>query len=138
MTAIRIIQWVARIAGVIALLLGLSRWIAGLNIITLHMLFGIIVALDMLALGVLLLATPRMRLLGLISIVYALILPIFGLTQFQLLVGNLHWLIQTAHLLVGIGALVYIQIIGLRYERLKRSPASDSVLSRESASQAGK
>jgi hypothetical protein len=132
MTIIRIIQWVARIAGVIALLLGLSHWIAELNIINIHMLFGIIVALDMLVLGLLLLATARMRLLGLFSIVYAIILPIFGLTQFQLLVGSLHWLIQTAHLLVGIGALVYIQIVGLRYERLKQAQASGSTLSRES------
>lgn len=135
MTTIRIIQWVARVAGLIALLLGLSHWFASLNVISLHMLFGIIVALDLLALGVLLLATAGMRLLGLVSIVYAIILPIFGLTQFQLLVGNLHWLIRTAHLLVGLGALVYIQIFGLRYERLKRSQTSDATGSYEGVSQ---
>lgn len=133
MTTIRIIQWVARIAGIIALLLGLSHWIAALNVTSLHMLFGIVVALDMLALGILLLFTPRTRLLGLISIVYAIILPVFGLTQFRLLFGSLHWLIQTAHLLVGIGALVYIQIVGLRYERLKHAQTGESALSRESA-----
>src|ERR1700730_5108566 len=120
MTAIRIILWVSRVAGLVALLLGLLHWITNSNIVSIHMLFGIIVALDLLALGIFLLITPHMRLLGLTSIIYAIILPIFGLTQAQLLIGGLHWLIQIAHLLVGIGALAFIQTISLRYERLKR------------------
>jgi hypothetical protein len=64
-----------------------------------------------------------MRLLGAIGIVYALIVPVFGVTQTALLVGSLHWLIQTAHLLVGLGALALAGILGTRYLRLKQVTA---------------
>ena len=64
-----------------------------------------------------------MRLLGAIGIVYALIVPVFGVTQATLLVGSLHWLIQTAHLLVGLGALALIGVLSIRYLRLKQVTA---------------
>ena len=68
-----------------------------------------------------------MRLLGAVGIVYALIVPVFGLTQATLLIGSMHWLIQTAHLLVGLGALALLGIIGTRYLRLKRVSTRDAV-----------
>ena len=46
--------------------------------------------------------------------------PEFGLTQSTLLIGSMHWLIQTAHLLVGLGALALIAGISTRYLRLKQ------------------
>lgn len=119
MIAIRIIQWVAGLAGLGALTLGLFFWITGANVINIHMLFGLTVALALLILSILAVATSGMRLLGIVGIVYALILPVFGLTQSGLLIGNLHWLIQTAHMLVGLGGIVLMGFIGARYMRLK-------------------
>ena len=119
MTAVRIIVWIARIAGVGALLLGLLFWIAQIDLISFHMLLGITFGLALLLLSIGMLFTASMRLLGAIGIVYAFILPIFGLTQTRLLIGNLHWLIQVAHLLLGLGALVLVQGIYTRYVRLK-------------------
>lgn len=119
MTAVRIIVWVARIAGVGALLLGLLFWIAQIDLISFHMLLGITFGLALLLLSIGMLFTVGMRLLGAIGIVYAFILPIFGLTQTRLLIGNLHWLIQVAHLLLGLGALILVQSIYTRYVRLK-------------------
>jgi hypothetical protein len=49
------------------------------------------------------------------------IVPAFGLTQSLILVGNLHWPIQTAHLLVGIGTMALVQVIEKRYRRLRRA-----------------
>ncbi|HLZ62102.1 MAG TPA: hypothetical protein VKR06_34585 [Ktedonosporobacter sp.] len=126
MIAVRISQVIAGIAGLGALALGLAFWIANLNFIGIHMLFGLIVALTLLALAILAVTTRGLRLLGVISIVYALIVPMFGLTQSTILVGSLHWLIQTAHLLVGLGALTLIGVIGTRYLRLKQSVAGAS------------
>ena len=40
-----------------------------------------------------------------------------------MLVGNLHWLIQTLHLLVGIGAIALTGLLGVRYRTLKRGTA---------------
>lgn len=59
---------------------------------------------------------------------YAFILPIFGLTQATLLIGNLHWLIQTAHMLVGIGGIALMGIRGTRYLHLKTKGAKFDTL----------
>ncbi len=120
MTAVRILRVIVGVAGLGALTLGLLFWIANLNFIGLHMLFGLIVALCLLTLGIVGVFTGGMRLLGAIGIVYALFVPVFGLTQATLLVGSLHWLIQTAHLLVGLGALALAGILSIRYLRLKQ------------------
>ena len=127
MKAVRILQGIAGIAGLGALTLGLLFWIAQVNFINIHMLFGLTVALSLLILGIVGVFTRGLRLLGAIGIVYALILPVFGLTQATLLVGSMHWLIQTAHLLVGLGALALAGIIGTRYLRLKSAAAKAAV-----------
>jgi len=120
MTFVRIVQWVASLAGLGALTLGLLFWIAQVDLINIHMLFGLTVALALLVLSIVIVATRGMRLWGVAGIVYALILPVFGLTQSGILIGSLHWLIQTAHLLVGLGALALAGIMATRYIRLKR------------------
>jgi branched-subunit amino acid transport protein AzlD len=61
-----------------------------------------------------------MRLLGIIGLVYALLLPIFGRTQATLLVGSLHWIIQAAHLSVGIGAVAFMGMLGPSFLHLKQ------------------
>jgi len=123
MVTVRIIQWTAGIAGLGALALGLLFWIAQIAFINIHMLLGLIVALSLLVLGIVAVCTRGMRLLGAVGIVYALIVPVFGLTQATLLVGSLHWLIQTAHLLIGIGAFALMGVISTRYLRLKQAAA---------------
>jgi len=127
MIAVRIIRGIAGVAGLGALTLGLLFWIANMNFISIHMLFGLTVALSLLILGIVGVFTRGLRLLGAIGIVYALILPVFGLTQATLLVGSMHWLIQTAHLLVGLGGLALAGIIGTRYLRLKSAAAKAAV-----------
>jgi hypothetical protein len=127
MIAVRIIRGIAGVAGLGALTLGLLFWIANMNFISIHMLFGLTVALSLLILGIVGVFTRGLRLLGATGIVYALILPVFGLTQATLLVGSMHWLIQTAHLLVGLGGLALAGIIGTRYLRLKSAAAKAAV-----------
>jgi len=119
MIAVRIIVWIGRIAGLGALLLGLLFWIANIDFISIHILFGLAVAIALLALSIVMVFTRGTRVLGVIGIVYALILPVFGLRQATLLVGNIHWLIQAVHLLVGIGALALIQVMSTRFERFR-------------------
>ena len=133
MLAVRIIRGVAGVAGLGALTLGLLFWIANIDFISLHMLFGLVVALSLLTLGVVGVMTSGMRLLGIIGIIYALLVPAFGVTQATLLVGSLHWLIQAAHLLVGLGALALAGILGTRYLRLKQATASGAAPERVGA-----
>ena len=133
MLAVRIVRGIAGVAGLGALTLGLLFWIANIDFISLHMLFGLTVALSLLTLGVVGVLTSGMRLLGVIGIIYALLVPVFGVTQAMLLVGSLHWLIQAAHLLVGLGALALAGILSTRYLRLKQATASGAAPERVGA-----
>ena len=127
MIIVRIIRGIAGVAGLGALTLGLLDWIANVSFISIHIVFGLTVALSLLILGIVGVFTKGMRLLGAIGIVYALIVTAFGLTQTTLLVDSLHWLIQAAHLLVGLGAVALAGIIGTRYLRLKSAAAKAAV-----------
>jgi len=87
---------------------GLLALLAQIHVTSIHEVFGTIGVLGLFILGSVAVFTKGSRWLGVGSMIYALLVPAFGLTQTLILVGNLHWLIQTAHLLVGIGAMVLI------------------------------
>jgi hypothetical protein len=124
MSVVRIIQWIAGISGLLALVLGLLMWFAEVYVVLpVHMILGLIVTLVLLIFSILALLTSGLRMLGAIGVIYALIVPVFGFTQMTLLVGDLHWLIRIAHLLVGLGAMGLIGNIGARYVRLKQAAA---------------
>jgi len=122
MTA-RILKILVGIAGLCALVLGLFIWIANSDLSDIHMLFGILVTLGLLVMSIIALTARRLRIWGLVGIVYAIILLIFGESQSNMLAGNLHWLIQALHTLVGIGAIVLTGFLGARYRTLKRGEA---------------
>jgi hypothetical protein len=121
MRAFTMFDWLLRLAGLGALVLGLLIWALQLDLLTIRMLFGLIVTLALLVISFLAVFSKGLRLLGIIGIVYAFLLPVLGVNQETLLVGNLHWLIQVVHLLVGIGALAYAGMISVRYRRLLRT-----------------
>ncbi len=128
MTA-RILQIIVGIAGLCALVLGLFIWIANIDLTDIHMFFGLLVTLGLLVMSIIALTASGLRIWGIVGIVYAIIVPIFGVSQSNILVGHLHWLIQTLHMLVGIGALVLTGVLGARYMTLKRdeaAPAAES------------
>jgi hypothetical protein len=95
-----------RLAGLIQLGLGLTFWSGNaLNLIPIHMLVGSILVL---AFWVLALLAGRMgvnRVAVAVAIVWGLIVPVLGITQMQLLPGELHWIIEVIHLLVGLIAI---------------------------------
>jgi len=85
-----------------------------------HASLGLIFVLALLILGIIAVLKKGTRLLGAVCIIYAPLVPVFGIIQMTWLVGDLHWLIRTAHLLVGLGALVLFGNTGMRYLRLKQ------------------
>jgi hypothetical protein len=130
MKAVRLISLIARVALMATMVLGLLYWIAqlfvwiGLLVFLaqigfpdIHEGFGTIGVLGLLILGTVAVFTKGSRLLGAGSMIYAFLVPAFGLTQTLILVGALHWVIQAAHLLVGIGAMVLAQRIEKRYQQ---------------------
>src|SRR5215471_17486732 len=118
------ITWIARVPAIGTQLQGWLYWIANsTSFIFTHLVLGIAFALLLLALSLIELLTGRMRLLGASGIVYTLILTVLGFTQTGLLVGPMHWLIQTAHVVIGFGALLLVQVISVRDARLRKSAA---------------
>ncbi len=128
MTA-RILQIIVGIAGLCALVLGLVIWIANIDLTDIHMLFGLLVTLGLLVMSIIALTVSGLRIWGIVGIVYAIIVPIFGVSQSNILVGHLHWLIQTLHVLVSLGALVLTGFLGARYRTLKHGEASSAAQS---------
>ncbi len=120
MTA-RILQIVLGIAGLCALVLGLFIWIANSDLTDIHMLVGLLVTVGLLVMSIIALTASVLRTWGMVGIVYAIIVPIFGVLQSKLLVGHLYWLIQTLHMLDGIGALVLTGFLAARSMQLQRS-----------------
>ena len=122
MTA-RILQIIVGLAGLCALVLGLLIWIENLDLTDIHMLFGLLVTLGLLVMSIIALTAPGLRIWGLVGIVYDIILLIFGESQSNILAGNLHWLIQALHALIGIGAIALTGFLGAHYRTLKRDKA---------------
>ncbi|HLZ60063.1 MAG TPA: hypothetical protein VKR06_24200 [Ktedonosporobacter sp.] len=116
----RILLRTGPLAGIGALILGLLNWFFHINFIEIHMLFGFLVTLTLLIVGSVAVFTKGLRVLGVIAIVFALIVPVFGINQMQILMGGFHWLIQVAHLLVGAAAVILTERIGEQYIQIKQ------------------
>src|SRR5258708_16140720 len=101
MNIARPVRIVATIAALVAVAFGMGTYTHA-DFTSIHMLFGLIVALALLILAVLAVFTGGLGRLGAIGIVYALIMPIFGVTQQTILVGELQWRVETAHLPGGV------------------------------------
>lgn len=131
MKTIRFLSLIARLALMITMVLGLVFWIAQIPALSalltllaqisfpsIHEGFGLIGVLFLLVLSAVAVRARGVRMLALSGVIYAFIVPTFGLTQALILVGDLHWLIQIAHLLLGIGAMYLALEIEKRYQRL--------------------
>lgn len=138
MKAIHFISVISRVSLIIALVLGLLSWVAQgfgwggllmflaqIGFLGTHEGFGILGVLGLFILGCVAVSIRESRWLGVGSILSALLIPAFGLTQTMILVGTLHWLIQVAHLLVGVGAMMLILMV----EKRTRARSAQNTLS---------
>lgn len=118
-------HWVVRIAGVLALILGLLFWTGDvLGLIPIHMLLGVLTVL-----GLWLLAATASQQgvppgLTLGAAVIGLITLILGLTQANLLPGSAHWVTQAIHLVLGMAAIASGEMIGGRLRRMRLAVAT--------------
>ena len=123
---VQIVQIVLRAAGATVLVLDLLfRTGNFLALIPIHMLAGLLVVLSLWTLAGLAARAGVGICRVALAVVWGLIVPVLGVTQSGLLPGDLHWIVQLLHLLIGIGALG--QGEGLA-ARIKRAP----VLARQS------
>jgi hypothetical protein len=112
MTGTKSFDFVSRLAGAAALIIGLALWGGQLHsLVGLHMGAGVAVVLALWGLAILALRRGEARLLAVGSIVWGAVTLALGLAQTRLLVGDLHWIVQVAHLLVGLGAIAMAAVI---------------------------
>jgi fermentation-respiration switch protein FrsA (DUF1100 family) len=98
--------------GAIMIALGLLFWTGNaFALLPLHMLLGVALVLMLWIIAVMALVARANPTLALIAVVWGFIVPILGITQFQLLPGSLHWIIQALHLLVGLTAIALANIL---------------------------
>jgi len=94
---------ILRGSGILALLLGLLFWGGtALNLISIHMLLGLLMVLALWVIGVLqLYGKYQQRGLAVSALLLGLAIIVLGLRQSSLLVGPQHWVISLTHLLLG-------------------------------------
>ncbi len=98
--------------GAIMIVLGLLFWTGNAFVLLpLHMLLGVALVLMLWIIAVMALMARVNPILALVALIWGLIVPILGITQFQLLPGSLHWIIQTLHLLVGLIAIALANML---------------------------
>jgi hypothetical protein len=94
------------ITGLFQLVLGIIFWTGhARSLVNVHMLVGL---LFVLGLWVLAGVGGRMRAsIGLVltTVLWGVVVLVFGMVQTRLLLGRLHWIVQAAHLLMGIIAM---------------------------------
>src|SRR5579862_6488287 len=101
---VKIADMVLRIAGLLALILGLVFWVgnvdSGGTLGDVHMLLGIIVVLSLWVLGAVIISTKGGVGFGILAFIFGLIVAGFGASQRSIPpLGNLHWIIKAVHLL---------------------------------------
>ncbi len=116
MGAIRIMQWIAYVVGLGALIMGVAGGIIPLDLGIAYLVIGCAVILSLLALSIILLFIRGMRLLGIIGLVDALIIPVL-LAQ-ELLFGDMHGLVQATYLLVALDMFIFVQAVSRRSRHL--------------------
>lgn len=104
--ATTVVQIVMRVAGLIALALGVLFWTGNsLTLIPVHMLAGLTIVIGLWAQAALAARAGVSPGLIILAAVWGLVVPALGLTQGQLLPGDFHWVARVVHLLVGLSAI---------------------------------
>jgi hypothetical protein len=112
--AISIIQWLVRLLFLVLIGLGIAFWTGhAMNLIPLHMALGATLVVCLWITSILAAVARIPAGLPVVGILWGIVVIALGMTQWQLLPGSAHWVVQVVHLLVGMIA------VGLN-ERLAR------------------
>jgi hypothetical protein len=121
------LRWVARLIGVIALILGIILWTGSIRPLSIHILIGFIMSITMLLFGLVGFFARVKPGLPIIATAWAVLLPYIGFAQFKLLPGASHVVIQVIHLLIGICAIGIAEALAAKIKRRAESSARTSV-----------
>ena len=111
-------QIVARAVGIFQVALGIFVWTGhGDSLIPVHIAVGLLLVVDLWAAVVLGLRSGAPVGLAVLSLVWSLGMPAFGLVQAPLLPGDAHVAIQVLHLVVGFAAVGLVVALARKSRR---------------------
>ena len=121
MSPVLMTQIVARAIAGVQVVLGILVWTGhGDSAIPLHIAIGLLLVVDLWAAVALGMLSGAPTGLAVLALVWSVGMPVFGLVQANVLSGDLHFVVQVLHLVVGFAA------VGL-VESLARSGRRDKV-----------
>jgi hypothetical protein len=119
MIALEAARWTVRIAGLVALLLGILLWVGGGGgVVPLHMLVGVVLVVGLVALAVLGLRAGTGPALPAVAVGWGILTVVFGLNQATILPGDMHVVVEVGHLVVGIVAIGIGEALAARIRRV--------------------
>jgi hypothetical protein len=117
----KILRIAVRLLGTIMIVLGLLFWSGNAyELLPVHMLLGLLLVLLLWTVAILAARTGEQPARVGLALLWGIVVPVFGMTQAQVLPGDLHWLIRVLHLLVGLFAIGLVEMLTTR--ALKRTP----------------
>ena len=109
------LQWLIRLLAVVQVILGVLFWTGNaLTFIPLHMLSGLLLVLALWVQAGLALRGGVHFGLPAFAVVWGVFVIVLGMTQFSILPGDLHWIIQVLHLAVGVAAVGQAEALARR------------------------
>ena len=116
---IRVASVVLSFAGLLALVLGLLFWTgAALNLVSMHMLLGLLAVGALLVIGIgQAIAKGGSWTLAICTLVVGALMIAIGMNQASLMVGELHWVIRVIHLVLGLLTIGLGHMGAARYRR---------------------
>jgi len=116
-----IFNWLIRITGLFQLVIGVIFWVNhDDNLVPFHILVGVVLVLSLWILAFLAARAGVSWKMSTVAFVWGLVVVILGVTQNQILPGNLHWLIKVLHLVLGLGAIGLGERLSAGVKRIKQ------------------
>lgn len=113
MSLATVAQMTVRASGVVLILLGILFWTGNADFLQpVHIILGLLLVLGLWTLAAIGARSGVPVGLVVTGLVWGLIVLILGVSQASLLTGDAHWIVQVAHLLVGLVAIAIAEQFG--------------------------
>jgi hypothetical protein len=127
MKVVAIFLWLVRLAGLTAIVLGLTFWSGhALNLVPVHMLVGIVLVLSLWSLASIAAFVRVHSGLVIVAFVWCFVVPTLGLMQDGLVPGGAHWTIRLLHLFFGLIAIGLGEVLAWRL-RVSAGPLRSAI-----------
>jgi hypothetical protein len=126
--ATAVAQNTVRLFGVLQIVTGLLFWTGNaLSLVPLHMLSGLLLVIGLWVLAGIGVRAGVSPLRVVVAVVWGLFVVVFGMVQAAILPGELHWIVQVLHLLVGLAAMGQAEVIAARIKAHLAGAAGQTV-----------